>query len=68
MTRIHNLVLHTETLKSLAALKKSLAGLADLSREQGLVRESDAFLADIAHIEAKIQRLNEAIETQQETT
>jgi hypothetical protein len=63
MPQIQNLLMHTETLKSLESHKKSLAVLADLSRQQGLVTESAAFVADIAHVEAKIQRLNEASET-----
>jgi hypothetical protein len=65
MTRIQNLVLHTETLRSLEALKKSLSGLADLARQQGLQKESDAFAADVAHIEAKIQNLRSASESDQ---
>jgi hypothetical protein len=59
MTRIQDLVLHTATLESLEALKKSLSGLAALSRQQGLLKESDAFAADVARIEEKIRHLNQ---------
>ena len=65
MTRIQNLVLHAETQKSLEALKKSISGLADLARQQGLHKEVDAFAVDVAHIEAKIQSLNPASESEQ---
>jgi hypothetical protein len=60
MALIKNLLTHTEMLKNIESHKKNLYVLADLSRQQGLVREAEAFVADFAHIEAKTQRLNEA--------
>lgn len=59
MTRIQNLLMHTETLKGFELHQKSLSVLENLSRQQGLVTESKAFVAGIAHIRTKIQRRNE---------
>ena len=59
MTRISDLLLHSQTLKSLELLKQSISGLAAHSRSQGFSKVADAFDADILSIDAKIKHLKE---------
>ncbi len=59
MTYIQNLILDAETLKSLEALKKRLFRLMELSSQQGLLTEFNAFAADVANIDAKIKHLQD---------
>lgn len=59
MTRIKDLLLHTETLESLESIKRRISGQAAHSRTRGYSKTADFFDADILYIDAKIKHLKE---------